>query len=93
MVSGRVMGILVQETTGYRPQTTAKAGLIVSKKISAKAVVRNKLKRRIRAALQAVLPTLSPTIHIVVLPNKRAMEAGVRELEEELKRLLNGENS
>lgn len=78
------MGILIVRAVG---EWQAKAGIIVSKKISNKAVVRNKLKRRIRAALQAILPTISPTLHVVVLPNKRAVGAEVKELEEELRNI------
>lgn len=84
-----MMGILVHISDAV-PSDHSKAGLIVSKKISNLAVVRNKLKRRIRAALQTILPTLSPTLHFVVLPNRRAIEATVKELEEEIKKLLNG---
>lgn len=68
-----------------------KAGLIVSKKISNKAVVRNKLKRRLRAALQRVLPELSD-LHLVVLPNRRALNASVSELTESLKEILKMED-
>lgn len=61
-----------------------KAGIIVSKKLSNKAVVRNKLKRRLRAALQIVLPEIQPEMHFVVLPNRRALTATVEELKEEI---------
>lgn len=91
MVSGRLMGILLSEAR-LRPMEQdfgeAKAGIIVSKKLSNKAVVRNKLKRRIRAALQEVLPEFHSGLHLVVLPNRRALAVAVKELEEELKTLL-----
>lgn len=89
LVSGKFMGILIQ-ASGFAQPDNSKAGLIVSKKISNKAVVRNKLKRRLRAALQATLPLVSPTFHIVILPNKKSVGVTVKELEEEIKRLLNG---
>ncbi|MBI2309556.1 ribonuclease P protein component [Candidatus Collierbacteria bacterium] len=65
-----------------------KAGIIVSKKLSNKAVVRNKLKRRLRAALQAVLPEIHSEPHLVVLPNRRALNTSVGELESELRSIL-----
>lgn len=65
-----------------------KSGLIVSLKLSKKAVVRNQLKRRLRAALQSVLPLIKKPIHLVVLPNHLALDSSVRELENEIKVLL-----
>lgn len=82
MRSGRLLGILV-----YHNPSAAKAGIIVSKKLSAKATERNRLKRRLRAAIASVLPGLSG-LHIVVLPTRRAMSASVAEFEEELRLLL-----
>ena len=91
VVSGRMMGLLIarEREEGKRKKEFPKAGIIVSKKLSNKAVIRNKLKRRLREALRAILPDLSPTVHFVVLPNRRALEATVKELADELKRLLN----
>lgn len=89
--SGRLMGVLVGESgVGSKESgVKAKAGIIVSKRLSKKSTERNKLKRRLRAALVRVLPELSD-VHLVVLPTKRAMGARVTELKEELKSLLNG---
>ncbi len=66
----------------------SQAGLIVSRRLSPKAVVRNLLKRRLRAALQRILPQISPDLHLVVLPNRRSLNATVEELESELRSLL-----
>ena len=86
MVSGRLTGVLILRTKGEgrRTKELPKAGLIVSKKLSNKAVVRNQLKRRFQAALQNILPELSD-IHLVVLPNRRALAATVEELEKEIR--------
>lgn len=92
------MGILIQTSDAkgsdgqtVRQSDSPKAGLIVSKKLSNKAVVRNTLKRRLRAALQCVLPELSD-LHLVVLPNRRALNASVSELTESLKEILKMED-
>ena len=51
--------------------SVSRFGIAVSQKISKKAVVRNRIKRRIRAAIQALLPDCCPgwNIIIVVLPS------------------------
>ena len=87
MASGKLMGIILIQNSEFRIQNFPKAGLIVSKKLSNKAVVRNQLKRRLRAALQSVLPELSD-IHLVVLPNRRAIDASVEELEKEIRLMV-----
>lgn len=69
-----------------------KAGLIVSTKLSPKAVIRNQLKRRLRAALQSVLPVLKKPIHFIILPNRRALSVSVKELEIEIISLLKSFN-
>jgi ribonuclease P protein component len=91
MVSGKLMGALAligEEGRGKREEGGAKAGIIVSKKLSNKAVVRNKLKRRLRAALQIVLPEIQSELKFVVLPNRRALTATVEELEKEIRDVL-----
>ena len=85
MTSGRLMGIMLIQNSEFRIQNFPKAGIIVSKKLSNKAVIRNKLKRRLRAALQGILPEIHSGKHLVVLPNRRALEVSVADLEEELK--------
>ena len=82
------MGIMLIQNSEFRIQNFPKAGIIVSKKLSNKAVVRNKLKRRLRAALQAVLPEIHSEPHLVVLPNRRALNASVSELTENIRDVL-----
>jgi len=90
LLSARLLAILILRQpysllpTPYSP----KAGLIVSRRLSPKAVVRNRLKRRLRAALQRILPEIPANIHLVVLPNHRSLDASVEELESELRSLL-----
>lgn len=90
LISGRSLGVLTIKSSRPRDDRPRfpKAGLIVSKRLSKKAVERNRLKRRIRTGLQKVLPKVSPELNLVVLPNKRAMEATVQELESELKKII-----
>lgn len=93
--SGQYVGILVMKTPssdGLKALSEvegAKAGLIVSKKLLAHAVDRNMLKRKIRAALQLVLPTLHSPLWFVVLPNRKAKGATVAEMAKDIKEILN----
>lgn len=99
LISSKSMGVLVycppqnhREPRGEKGFSgrgfRVKAGLIASKKISPRAVVRHRLKRRWRAALRPVLPLIENSIHFVVLPNHRSLTASVKELEAELKECL-----
>lgn len=87
LISGDRLAVLVSpriEAAAGLPR----AGMIVSRKISLKATDRNQLKRRLRAALADVLPAIPAPVNIIVLPRKKATEATVDELKEEIKRLL-----
>lgn len=84
LISGSLAGVLVHHPSFLIHYSSPKAGIIVSKRLSNKAVVRNKLKRRLRAALQIVLPEVHQEFHFVVLPNRRALTATVEELREEI---------
>lgn len=82
MRSGVFFGVLFLRRQAGIPgdKQQAKAGLIVSKKISTKATDRNLLKRHLRAALAPLLPELPTSLMLVVLPNKRALSVSVAEL-------------
>ena len=89
LLSGKLMAVLIIQYSVFSIQYSyPKAGLIVSRRLSPKAVVRNRLKRRLRAALQRILPEIPANIHLVVLPNHRSLDASVEELESELRSLL-----
>jgi len=53
-----------------------------------KAVVRNRIRRRVREAVRLHLEQLSPEWSIVINPRRKAMEAPLRELEREVLRLF-----
>lgn len=90
LVPGQLFALLVSNpSNSSNPSNLIKAGLIVSTRLSKKAVVRNQLKRHLRAALQTVLPLVKKPVHFVVLPNHRALSASVSDVEVELKLSLN----
>lgn len=64
----------------------ARIGISISQKVSKRAVIRNRIKRQIRAALRRFLPQLTPgwQLVIVVKPgaNQCDYEGFLRELEQ-----------
>ena len=63
-------------------------GISISQKVSKKAVVRNRIKRQIRAALRELLPQLSPGWQLVVGVRPGASECDYAQFLRELKQLL-----
>jgi ribonuclease P protein component len=53
-----------------------------------KAVVRNRIKRRVREAVRFHLKELSPQWSVVINPRRKALEAPLPELEREVERLF-----
>lgn len=63
-------------------------GVSISQKVSKKAVVRNRIKRQIRAALGQLLPRARPGWQVVVVVRPPAIECDYREFLQELEQLL-----
>lgn len=63
-------------------------GISISQKVSKKAVVRNRIKRQIRAAFRELLPIIPPGWKIVIVVRSRAVECKYEHFLRELKQLL-----
>lgn len=63
-------------------------GISISQKVSKKAVVRNRIKRQIRAALIELLPVISPGWKIVIVVRSPAVKCKYEHFLQELKQLL-----
>ncbi len=63
-------------------------GISISQKVSKKAVIRNRIKRQIRAAMREFLPTILPGWKIVVVVRPQAVECKYEHFLRELKQLL-----
>ncbi|MGF1569944.1 MAG: ribonuclease P protein component [Nodosilinea sp.] len=70
------------------PPAPAMIGIVVSLKVSKRAVVRNRLKRQIRAALRVLLPRLTSPAQIVISVRPEASQCGYAEFLRELEALL-----
>ncbi|MBR8832871.1 MAG: ribonuclease P protein component [Stigonema ocellatum SAG 48.90 = DSM 106950] len=75
---------------GDPPLTPAKIGISISTKVNKRAVVRNRLKRQITAALHRLLPKFSPgwRLVIVVKPTAADMKCVTQQFLQELEELL-----
>jgi ribonuclease P protein component len=69
-------------------KSPTKIGISISQKVSKKAVVRNRIKRQIRAAIMELLPYLATDWLIVVVVRSEAIECKYEHFLRELKQLL-----
>ena len=63
-------------------------GISISKKVSKKAVVRNRIKRQIKAAIRTNLPRIAPGWKIVIVVKPKAIECKYEHFLRELEKLL-----
>lgn len=68
--------------------SSTRIGITVSQKVSKRAVVRNRLKRQMRAAMRALLPRLRPDIWVVINLRPSATQCEYAEFLRELEELL-----
>lgn len=76
-----------QEEASAEPNYT-RIGITVGYKVSKKAVVRNRVKRRIRAACQHLLPQLLPGRDVVITARSAAAQCDYSEFLQQLKQLF-----
>jgi len=85
----RLQGQLFSLSYGTIPErSSAGAAIVVSKKIAADAVDRNRIKRRSRAIMGRFLPSLRAPIVLVVIAKKGASEAAFDEFALDLENLI-----
>lgn len=63
-------------------------GISISQKVSKRAVIRNRIKRQIRAALRHLLPRLSPGWDVVIVVQPSAKGCNYGEFLQQLEQLL-----
>jgi ribonuclease P protein component len=67
---------------------TSRFGISISKKVSKLAVVRNRIKRQIRAALRQLLPRVQPGWSIVIVVRSSILTCDYWQIRQELEQLL-----
>ncbi len=70
------------------PQAPSQIGISISLKVSKRAVVRNRIKRQIRAALRQLLPRLTADWKLVIIVRPQAVECDYFQFLQELEQLL-----
>ncbi len=65
-----------------------KFGFVISKKISKRAVDRNKIKRRLAESIKKHLNDFEKGIRIVFLAKKEILNKNIKEIEEEISKIL-----
>lgn len=68
--------------------TESRFGFIVSRKLSKKATLRNKIKRRLRALAEANIPKINPKADLILIANSGLEKKDFWEIEEILKEIL-----
>jgi ribonuclease P protein component len=71
-----------------RDVPTSRFGIAVGLKVSKRAVVRNKIKRQLQAALQQLLPRVFPGWDLVVIVHPSAIQCDYKQFLRELEQLL-----
>ena len=66
----------------------ARIGISISQKVSKRAVVRNRLKRQLRAVCRQLLPQLQPGWDLVIVVRPAALECDYHQFLQQLKQLL-----
>lgn len=77
-----------QQQTSLKSLSATRIGISISLKVSKRSVVRNRIKRQIRAALRQMLPRLSPGWNLVIVVRPTAEECNYAEFLQELEQLL-----
>jgi ribonuclease P protein component len=77
-----------KEQTQNRTLLPTRIGISISQKVSKRAVIRNRIKRQIRAILQQFLPQIPPGWQLVIIVKPSATQCGYEQFLQELKQLL-----
>ena len=70
------------------PERAARFGITVSKRVSVRAVRRNRVRRLIREAFRMLRPTIRPGHWVVAIARRSSLEATGADINAELRRLL-----
>jgi ribonuclease P protein component len=79
---------VVETPASPQPQIPTRIGISISQKVSKRAVVRNRIKRQIRAALRQLLPEISRGCSLVIVVQPQAVQCDYIQFLRELEQLL-----
>jgi ribonuclease P protein component len=84
----RAWALPAQAGAAGNPMSSPQIGVVVSLKVHKRAVVRNRLKRQVRAALRTLLPRLNPDLWVVINLRPEATQCEYGEFLRELEQLF-----
>jgi ribonuclease P protein component len=70
------------------PEQPLQIGIVISRNVSKKAVVRNRLKRQIQGVMRELLPSLLPGWRVIIILRPRVVECNYEHFLRELKQLF-----
>lgn len=85
---GSHLTLISLEDSGPDKPLPSRFGISISKKVSKKAVVRNRLKRQIRAVIRQLLPEIATGWRGIIIIRPGAIECNYEHFLRELKQLL-----
>ena len=80
--------VLITYRDQESPQDFTKVGISISRQVSKRAVVRNRIKRRIRQAFHLLLSGIKPGLKIIVIVRSNTTECEYEDFLRELEKLL-----
>lgn len=83
-----IQSVEPDQSSSFPVVKPTRIGISISQKVSKRAVVRNRIKRQVRAALYQLLPHISPGWQLVVVVKPSAIRCGYEQFLQELKQLL-----
>lgn len=86
LIQGDLFSLLVSRQP--RKNQFSRFGFIISTKIHKKAVKRNRVKRLLNEAILGLLPKIKPGFDVVFLAKKKIIEADLKEIKREVKKLF-----
>ncbi|MEO1294459.1 MAG: ribonuclease P protein component [Cyanobacteria bacterium J06636_16] len=84
----RHLAVKVLQISEQLAANCSQFGITVSQKVSKRAVVRNRLKRQVRAALQVLIPKLRSDLWVVIVLRSAAIECDYWQFLRELEQLF-----
>ncbi|MEK7186306.1 MAG: ribonuclease P protein component [Patescibacteria group bacterium] len=66
----------------------ARVGVVVSKKVEAKAVGRNRIKRQVRSYIEKILPTIKKGQDILIIARKDARDKTTKQIRDTIEESL-----
>ena len=72
----------------FSPDQNTAFGMVISAKVSKKAVVRNKIRRRAREILRPLLPIFKPGFKVMLVAKNSIIDKNFKEIKDDLESLL-----